>query len=375
MLPLAHVKSVLFGDALVSLPFAVYGGVVAGDRGDAAALLEDGRASAGATARRRPPRDAQCRGATSQWPRQDLYVTFRKEMLADARANLLAVPRKQRAMVRKGINNGLVSEIDPTTDRFFALYADNVRRHGTPALPKRYFETLRRVFDADCEVLTVVDRGGQPVSSVLSFYFRDEVLPYYAGDAVAARDLAANDFKYWELMRPLVRGAASRYSISAAASRRRGRTRSSGTGVSSRSSSITNTGSTAAMRFRRTIRRTRSTVRSSRCGADCRFRSPISSDRAWREASADAGIPMESILFLAHRLPFPPNKGDKVRSYHFLKHLAARYRVFLGTFVDDPLDWKHVEKLRGCASRRTSRRSRHGRRGLAASPGCCRVTR
>ena len=59
---------------------------------------------------------------------------------------------------------------------------------------------------------------------------------------------------------------------------------------------------------------------------------------------------MESILFLAHRLPYPPNKGDKVRSYHFLKHLAARYRVFLGTFVDDPLDWQHVEALRGlCA--------------------------
>jgi sugar transferase (PEP-CTERM/EpsH1 system associated) len=59
---------------------------------------------------------------------------------------------------------------------------------------------------------------------------------------------------------------------------------------------------------------------------------------------------MESILYLAQRLPFPPNKGDKVRSYHFLKHLAARYRVFLGTFVDDPLDWKHVEELKGlCA--------------------------
>ncbi len=61
----------------------------------------------------------------------------------------------------------------------------------------------------------------------------------------------------------------------------------------------------------------------------------------------DACIPVESILFLAHRLPFPPNKGDKVRSFHFLEHLAARYRVFLGTFVDDPMDWKHVETLRG----------------------------
>ena len=86
-------------------------------------------------------------------------------------------------------------------DRFFALYADNVHRHGTPPLAKRYFEALQRVFGRDCEVLTVVEPGGKSVSSVLSFYFRDEVLPYYAGDIEAARDLAANDFKYWELLR------------------------------------------------------------------------------------------------------------------------------------------------------------------------------
>ena len=56
--------------------------------------------------------------------------------------------------------------------------------------------------------------------------------------------------------------------------------------------------------------------------------------------------PMEPLLFLAHRLPYPPNKGDKVRSFHFLKHLAGRYRIFLGTFIDDPSDWQHVEALR-----------------------------
>jgi sugar transferase (PEP-CTERM/EpsH1 system associated) len=55
---------------------------------------------------------------------------------------------------------------------------------------------------------------------------------------------------------------------------------------------------------------------------------------------------METLLFLAHRLPYPPNKGDKVRSYHLLRHLADRYRVVLGSFIDDPLDWQHVEKLR-----------------------------
>ena len=104
-------------------------------------------------------------------------------------------------MVRKGMANGLRSEIDDDAGRFFDLYASNVHRHGTPGLPKRYFEALQTRFGADCDIQTAVSRDGQPVSSVLSFYFRGEVLPYYAGDAPAARDLAANDFKYWELMR------------------------------------------------------------------------------------------------------------------------------------------------------------------------------
>jgi FemAB-related protein (PEP-CTERM system-associated) len=68
-------------------------------------------------------------------------------------------------------------------------------------MPKRYFEALKQEFGADCEVLTVTGPTGSRCRSVLSFYFRDEVLPYYAGDDEAARDLAANDFKYWELMR------------------------------------------------------------------------------------------------------------------------------------------------------------------------------
>ena len=70
---------------------------------------------------------------------------------------------KQRAMVRKGIKNGLTSQIDPTADRFFALYADNVHRHGTPAMPKAYFNQLLRVFGPDCEVLTVCAPDGKPV--------------------------------------------------------------------------------------------------------------------------------------------------------------------------------------------------------------------
>ena len=55
---------------------------------------------------------------------------------------------------------------------------------------------------------------------------------------------------------------------------------------------------------------------------------------------------MSDLLYLVHRLPYPPNKGDKVRSYHLLAHLAAKHRVFLGTFIDDPQDEAYVDKVR-----------------------------
>jgi FemAB-related protein (PEP-CTERM system-associated) len=200
VLPLAHVNSWLFGNALVGLPFAVYGGVAA--QSDAAAHALEAQAQV--IAKRLRVQHLELRNVDrrhSDWPTQDLYVTFRKELLPQEEANMLAIPRKQRAMVRKGIKNGLSSEIDTTVDTFFALYADNVHRHGTPAFPKSYFRALQRAFGPDCEVMTVRAPDGRALSSVLSFYFRDEVLPYYAGDDTAARDLAANDFKYWELMR------------------------------------------------------------------------------------------------------------------------------------------------------------------------------
>jgi len=200
VLPLGHVNSWLFGNSLSSLPFAVYGGVASANAVAADALTREAQH----IAQRLGAAYLELRTINrcqADWPTQDLYVTFRKEILPEEQANLLAIPRKQRAMVRKGIKNGLISHIDTSVDRFFALFADNVHRHGTPAMPKRYFMALQAEFGSDCEILTVTSADGRPLSSVLSFYFRDEVLPYYAGDDEAARDLAANDFKYWELMR------------------------------------------------------------------------------------------------------------------------------------------------------------------------------
>jgi sugar transferase (PEP-CTERM/EpsH1 system associated) len=60
---------------------------------------------------------------------------------------------------------------------------------------------------------------------------------------------------------------------------------------------------------------------------------------------------MEGLLFLAHRIPYPPNKGDKIRSFHLLRHLSARYAIHLGAFVDDPEDWQYGDALKPyCAS-------------------------
>ena len=60
---------------------------------------------------------------------------------------------------------------------------------------------------------------------------------------------------------------------------------------------------------------------------------------------------MEDLLFLVHRIPYPPNKGDKIRSYHLLKHLTQSYRVHLGTFIDDPDDWQHVDHVKKLCGR------------------------
>ncbi len=207
ILPLGEIDSLLFGHSLTSMPFAVYGGTVA-DNGHVAAALEAQACALACSLSVSHLELRELQPRHPHWPQQTLYVTFRKALSSDDEANMLAIPRKQRAMVRKGMANGLRAELDADASRFYALFTDNVHRHGTPAMPRAWFEGLLQEFGRDAEVMTVVSPEGQPLTSVLSFYFRDEVLPYYAGDAVAARDFAANDFKYWALMQHAVRRGA-----------------------------------------------------------------------------------------------------------------------------------------------------------------------
>ena len=193
VLPLVQVKTLLFGNTLTSTPFCVYGGPVAADA-DSAAALADHAASllpkTGASAVEFRHRDA----AESDWTeRPDLYVTFRKPIVASNEQNLKAIPRKQRAMVRKGIQNGLTSVVEQDPARLHGIYAESVRNLGTPVFSRRYFAALMHAFQ-DCSDIVTILNGETPVASVMNFYFRDEVLPYYGGGTMAARQVAGNDF-------------------------------------------------------------------------------------------------------------------------------------------------------------------------------------
>ena len=209
VLPLALVRSRLFGTRLASLPFCASAGPLVDDEAvlialDAAALALGRRLGVGHI-------EYRCeRPVHPDWPVNGLYAGFRRSIGPDDDANLRAVPRKQRAMVRKGIGHGLRAAIEDV-DALYPLYADNVHRHGTPALPRRWLRALQRTFGDDCEVLIVRDAAGHAVSGVLSFRQGGTMLPYYAGDLPRARDLAANDFKYWALMRHAARQGCTQF--------------------------------------------------------------------------------------------------------------------------------------------------------------------
>jgi len=199
-LPLSEVHSPLFGRALVSSGFAVGGGALA--EGDATAhslchaASELAQRVSCATIELRGgafPRDWQAASAK--------HCGFAADLAADDDAQLLAIPRKHRAEVRKGLASDLTVETGTSeADRaaHYAVYATSVRNLGTPVFPRALFDAVLDGMDAD--ILTVRHRGA-PVASVLSLYHAGAVLPYWGGGTHAARALRANERMYFELMR------------------------------------------------------------------------------------------------------------------------------------------------------------------------------
>ena len=202
LVPLTHIKSFLFGNSLISNAFCVYGGFIADNEQVFIAL----RDRAQELARELGVDCLEMRNLKQHhpdWPHKELYVTFRKSLDADHEKNMNAIPRKQRAMVRAGIKAGLSSVEEQTVDRFYQAYSESVRNLGTPVFPKHFFKALKQVFGNACEIL-IIEHKGQLVAGVMSFYFKDEVAPYYGGGTDRARDLKGNDFMYWEVMRRAV---------------------------------------------------------------------------------------------------------------------------------------------------------------------------
>lgn len=210
VLPLAFFRSRMFGRTLIANGCCMGGAPIADDLAahdalDAAAIAQMVRLRADFLEYRRPARPH------ADWAsRDDLYASFARDIALREEDNLKQIPRKQRAVLRKALEGGLIDEIDSDIDRFYPLYANTVHRLGTPVFGKDYFRHLLDEFGGDCDILTV-SKDGKPLSSVLSFYFRESVMPYYAGAGIGARDAGANDFMYWRLMRRAVERGYRRF--------------------------------------------------------------------------------------------------------------------------------------------------------------------
>ncbi|MCP5366087.1 MAG: FemAB family PEP-CTERM system-associated protein [Hyphomicrobiales bacterium] len=203
VLPLVHVRSPIFGNRLVATGFCVGGAPAVTEDGAMAAL--DARAvalmdelKAEYLEYRDPARPHP------DWPKKEgLYATFDRPIEADEDENLKQIPRKQRAVVRKALKSDLVDEVNADIDQFYDLYSLSMRNLGTPVFGRRFIANLVDEFGDDCDIVTV-SQGGRPLSSVLNFYFKDRVMPYYTGAAPEARRTGAADLQYWRVMRRAV---------------------------------------------------------------------------------------------------------------------------------------------------------------------------
>jgi FemAB-related protein (PEP-CTERM system-associated) len=194
VLPLTGVRSRLFGSALVSSGFGVGGGVL----GEGVEVLAEAAwdfAVAGGFA------SVELRGGPvpQGWERREgLYFGFQRDIPEGEEAILNAIPRKQRAEVRRALANGLEVSVGHDVAAHYRVYSESVRNLGTPVFPRALFQAALESLDAD--ILTV-SKGGEPLASVLSLYHGDAVYPYWGGGTRAARAARANELLYFALMR------------------------------------------------------------------------------------------------------------------------------------------------------------------------------
>jgi FemAB-related protein (PEP-CTERM system-associated) len=199
VLPLFEVPGLLGGRGLVSVPYGVYGGICASTPEARAALLEAAARLAGE--RRADYVELRHRnGQEVELPTKSLYVRFARPISADPEANMAAIPRKQRRMIRQGAKFALRSELGlQHLEAFYEVYAESLRNLGSPVFPRGLFHAIVQEFKQDCQLLTVW-REGRLLAGVLTLLYEEQALPYYGGALREGFDFAVNDFMYWELM-------------------------------------------------------------------------------------------------------------------------------------------------------------------------------
>lgn len=202
VLPLFLVRNLLMGSVLMSTPFAVYGGALADSQMVREAFAKEVRTLGESLS----VQYVELRNAHEEqrlgFAPIDRYVTFTQEIGPDEEAILNTIPRKTRAAVRKSLKCELNGRKTRAWSKFEDLYARNLRRLGTPCFPRKWFGTLLENFGAGAsDVHEVLSKDGEVIAAVLTFYFRDQVLPYYGASDPAFNPLQPNNFMYYDLMR------------------------------------------------------------------------------------------------------------------------------------------------------------------------------
>jgi len=205
LLPLHHITSPLFGQALVAGAFAVDGGICAQDDRAHAALAD----AAVMLASSLGVGTIELRGGMAPtapgWhPEAGVYAGFARDLAANDAAELLAIPRKQRAEVRKALESGLTITTGNHAGEqhdHHRVYATSVRNLGTPVFPRALFAEVLRHFGPERADIVTVRAQGRAIASVLSLYWRGTVMPYWGGGLAEARKVRANELMYFALMR------------------------------------------------------------------------------------------------------------------------------------------------------------------------------
>lgn len=198
VLPLFEVKSWLFGHSLVSIPFGVYGGPLY-DSDEAMLSLTNKAAEIARLLCVDYLELRNLKRTREDWPEKSLHATFIRPLADNDEANLAAVKYKQRAVVRKCLSNSLDISFPENLDEFYFAYSTSVRNLGTPVFSKRFFLELKREFGSECEIVSVKQQG-ELHCALMSFYFKDTVLPYYGGGMPESRTSKAMDLMYFDQM-------------------------------------------------------------------------------------------------------------------------------------------------------------------------------